>query len=146
MTRPRYDADQCMTLDGKVGLRPVVETKLAVRNSKNRPKGTPVMTPVEMTKHVYEHVQHVIPAINRVWPDADQIFWSRVPMDEAAVMTARLWLVFWVEVVDENLNVIYVAVYGSWASDSADFDRSMELRFRVASELTRCCRPEYCSE
>ncbi|KAE9346331.1 hypothetical protein PR003_g7493 [Phytophthora rubi] len=68
MTRPRYDADQCMTLDGKVGLRPVVETKLAVRNSKNRPKGTPVMTPVEMTKHVYEHVQHVIPAINRVWP------------------------------------------------------------------------------
>jgi hypothetical protein len=59
-----------MTFDGKVGLWPVVETKLAVRSSKNRPKGTPVTTPVEMTKDVYESMlsEHVIPAIKRVWP------------------------------------------------------------------------------
>ncbi|KAG3085026.1 hypothetical protein PC121_g5272 [Phytophthora cactorum] len=71
VARPRYDAHQRMTFDGKVGLWPVVETKLAVRNSKNRPKGTPVTTPNEMTDDVYGRMltQLVIPAIKRVWPD-----------------------------------------------------------------------------
>ncbi|KAG6962244.1 hypothetical protein JG688_00008686, partial [Phytophthora aleatoria] len=70
VARPRYDAHQGMTFDGKVGLWPVVETRLAVRNSKNRPKGTPVTTPNEMTKYVYGRMltQLVIPAIKRVWP------------------------------------------------------------------------------
>ncbi|KAG3004088.1 hypothetical protein PC120_g18788 [Phytophthora cactorum] len=70
VARPRYDAHQRMTFDGKVGLWPVVETKLAVRNSKNRPKGTPVTTPNEMTDDVYGRMltQLVIPAIKRVWP------------------------------------------------------------------------------
>ncbi|KAG6948017.1 hypothetical protein JG687_00015738 [Phytophthora cactorum] len=63
-----------MTFDGKVGLWPVVETKLAVRNSKNRPKGTPVTTPNEMTDDVYGRMltQLVIPAIKRVWPGKDK--------------------------------------------------------------------------
>ncbi|KAG2849544.1 hypothetical protein PC112_g188 [Phytophthora cactorum] len=60
-----------MTFDGKVGLWHVVETRLAICNSKKRPKGTPVTIPIEMTKYVYKRMltQHVIPAIKRVWPD-----------------------------------------------------------------------------
>ncbi|KAG6616892.1 transposon protein, putative, Mariner sub-class [Phytophthora cinnamomi] len=75
VARPRYDEHQCMTFDGKVGLWPVVKTKLAVRSSKNLPKGTPVTTPVEMTKDVYERMltQHVIPAIKRVWPGKEEV-------------------------------------------------------------------------
>ncbi|ETI53958.1 hypothetical protein F443_03162 [Phytophthora nicotianae P1569] len=72
---PRYDAEGRLTFDGKIGLWPVVETTLALRNSKNRPKGTPITTPVEMTKDIYERLltQNAIPAINRIWPGDKKI-------------------------------------------------------------------------
>ncbi|ETP23771.1 hypothetical protein F441_03145 [Phytophthora nicotianae CJ01A1] len=72
---PRYDAEGRLTFDGKIGLWPVVETTLALRNSKNRPKGTPITTPVEMTKDIYERLltQNAIPAVNRIWPGDKKI-------------------------------------------------------------------------
>ncbi|KAJ8575772.1 hypothetical protein ON010_g3441 [Phytophthora cinnamomi] len=56
--------------DGKVGLWLIVETVEAVRKIKNRPKGTEITTPIEMTNDIYERMltHHVIPVIKRSWP------------------------------------------------------------------------------
>ncbi|KAF0703981.1 hypothetical protein AaE_015163 [Aphanomyces astaci] len=56
--------------DGKVGLWPFVEVVPAKRRSKNRDRGTPITTPMTVTKPVYRQylVDKVIPATQAQWP------------------------------------------------------------------------------
>ncbi|KAF0715869.1 Aste57867_3131 [Aphanomyces stellatus] len=70
VARPRYDYTQRRMWDGKIGMWPFVSVVPAQRKSKNRERGTPVTTPVTVTKKVYREylLEHVIPTIKKVWP------------------------------------------------------------------------------
>ncbi|ETV67673.1 hypothetical protein H257_16257, partial [Aphanomyces astaci] len=68
--RPRYDYNSRTMWDGKIGMWHFVSVVPAQRKSKNRDRGTPVTTPVAVTKPVYREylLKHVIPTIKEVWP------------------------------------------------------------------------------
>ncbi|ETV78807.1 hypothetical protein H257_07636 [Aphanomyces astaci] len=70
VARPRFDFGRRVMWDGKIGLWPIVETKVAARRSKNRDRGTPVTVPMTVTKPIYRRllVDKVIPAIQAKWP------------------------------------------------------------------------------
>lgn len=72
IARPRFDHHRKKMFDGRIGMWPFVQVVPAVRNSKNRPAGTPVLQSVTVTRDVYRHylVSHVIPTIKKVWPAA----------------------------------------------------------------------------
>ncbi|ETV65070.1 hypothetical protein H257_18119, partial [Aphanomyces astaci] len=53
VARPRYDYHNKCIFDGKIGVWPFVENVLAKRNSRNRPKGTPLLVPQTVTAEVY---------------------------------------------------------------------------------------------
>ncbi|KAF0710382.1 hypothetical protein As57867_005530, partial [Aphanomyces stellatus] len=53
VARPRYDYTKNRMFDGKLGVWPFVESTLAIRSSKNRPKGTPITSPTTVTGDVY---------------------------------------------------------------------------------------------
>ncbi|CAM9143745.1 unnamed protein product [Discosporangium mesarthrocarpum] len=59
--------------DGKIGIWPIVDTKVARRTSKHRPKGTKVLVPVmvdgERNKKLM--IEEVIPAIKACMPRAE---------------------------------------------------------------------------
>ncbi|ETV96342.1 hypothetical protein H310_10503 [Aphanomyces invadans] len=69
--RPRHDSKRHAMWDGKVGLWPFVETKLAKRKYKNRDRGTPVTVPISVTKPIYRYnlIDKVFSAIQAKWPD-----------------------------------------------------------------------------
>ncbi|ETW09005.1 hypothetical protein H310_01476 [Aphanomyces invadans] len=71
VARPRHDSQRHAMWDGKAGLWPFVETKLAKRKSKNRDRGTPVTVPMSVTKPIYSNylIDKVFPAIQSKWPD-----------------------------------------------------------------------------
>lgn len=70
VARPRYDPHRKTMFDGKIGIWPIVVRKPAKRNSKNRPKGTLVTEPIEVTREIYKSLilEKVIPAIKQTWP------------------------------------------------------------------------------
>ncbi|KAF0775532.1 hypothetical protein AaE_000768 [Aphanomyces astaci] len=74
VTRPRYDHHKKCIFDGKIGIWPFVETVLAQRLSRNRPKGTPIVVPQNVTSDVYRSMifDNVIPAIKAKMPRQDQ--------------------------------------------------------------------------
>ncbi|KAG3116920.1 hypothetical protein PI125_g4196 [Phytophthora idaei] len=51
--------------DGEIGIWPIVEHALALRGSKNRPKGSPIIKNISMTRKVYIQMlrEKVFPAI-----------------------------------------------------------------------------------
>ncbi|ETV92737.1 hypothetical protein H310_13158 [Aphanomyces invadans] len=53
VARPRYDHHLKRMFDGKLGIWPFVKRIPATRNSKNRPKGTLVTTPLNVDAKVY---------------------------------------------------------------------------------------------
>jgi len=57
--------------NGKIGMWPFVERVEAQRTTVNRPRGTMITKPVNCTKVRYRRmlVDHVIPAIKRLWPN-----------------------------------------------------------------------------
>lgn len=68
--RPRYDFQKKQYFDGKLGIWPFVVKEPAQRNSKNRPKGTLVTKPIELTKSVYAEmlINNLLPAVKQKWP------------------------------------------------------------------------------
>ncbi|KAF0692128.1 Aste57867_16754 [Aphanomyces stellatus] len=70
VARPRYDYTKNRMFDGKLGVWPFVESTLAIRSSKNRPKGTPITSPTTVTGDVYRDMilRNVIPAIQAKMP------------------------------------------------------------------------------
>lgn len=70
VARPRYDASRRCHFDGKIGIWPIVESTVALRSSKRRPRGTPIVKCVNMTREVYTRflVGKVLPAIKARWP------------------------------------------------------------------------------
>lgn len=53
VARPRYDCHRKARFDEKIGIWPLVEQSVALRNSVNRPRGTLITTCVNMTRAVY---------------------------------------------------------------------------------------------
>ena len=72
VVRPRYDENGECIFDGKIGMWPFVEQRVAARRtSANRDRGTIVTTTISCTRRVYRIVlvEDVIPAIKAKWPD-----------------------------------------------------------------------------
>jgi len=71
IARPRFDENGQCIFDGKIGMWPFVERVEAQRTTVNRPRGTMLTRPVNCTKVRYRRmlVDHVLPAIKRVWPN-----------------------------------------------------------------------------
>ncbi|ETV97219.1 hypothetical protein H310_09601 [Aphanomyces invadans] len=72
VARPRYDHHLMRMFDGKLGIWPFVQRIPAARNSKNRPKGTLVTTPLNVDAKVYTAsvLNNVVPAIAAKFPRA----------------------------------------------------------------------------
>ena len=68
--RPRWDNNANQMWDGKIGIWPIGEYIPAVRNSVNRPAGTPVWKNQSVDKNRYRALllEKVIPAIKEKWP------------------------------------------------------------------------------
>ena len=56
--------------DGKIGCFPIIEKVKAIKNSRNRPAGTFVTKPINVTSSVYENllIDKILPAIKKKWP------------------------------------------------------------------------------
>ncbi|KAH9137158.1 hypothetical protein AeRB84_017962 [Aphanomyces euteiches] len=86
IARPRYDHHRRTFFDGKLGIWPFVECTLAKRTSKNRPKGTPVLSPQSVTAEAYREMmlQKVFPAINARMPSVDRNQCILIQQDNAS--------------------------------------------------------------
>lgn len=72
IARPRFSEGEC-TFDGKIGIFPFVKEEPAERSSANRPRGTLILKPVNVTREVYADYlgSHLIPAIFGNFPAED---------------------------------------------------------------------------
>ncbi|ETV78282.1 hypothetical protein H257_07874 [Aphanomyces astaci] len=72
VARPRYDARNKRMWDGRIGMRPFVKTRPALRSSKNRKRGDDVTEPFTVTRDVYPSflIDKVIPAVRSKWPSS----------------------------------------------------------------------------
>ncbi|KAF0717211.1 Aste57867_2438 [Aphanomyces stellatus] len=72
VARPRWNYNKDEWFDGKIGTWHFTEVVPAQRNSRNRPSGTLVTVPVNVSRDTYRDmlVNNVIPAIKNKWPDA----------------------------------------------------------------------------
>lgn len=70
VARPRYDSHRKCQFNGKIGIWPIVEQSVGLRNSVNRPKGTVITKCVNLTLSVYVTMfkESVFPAIRAMWP------------------------------------------------------------------------------
>lgn len=70
VAKPRHDPNRNRFFDGKVGIWPFVETTYAKRASKHRPRGSPILSEVPVTKKSYLDMltNKVIPALVAKWP------------------------------------------------------------------------------
>ena len=68
--RPLFDEEGACTFDGKIGCWPIVERMEARRSSRNRPRGTMIVKPVNVTRDIYRTMllEKVIPAIKQKFP------------------------------------------------------------------------------
>ena len=73
VARPRF-LDGACTFDGKIGIWPFLEEVPAKKASKNRPKGTIELKPVNIPKPVCRAMMigNVLPAIRQRWSDGNQ--------------------------------------------------------------------------
>jgi hypothetical protein len=71
IARPRYDAAGECIFDGKIGMWPFVETRIARRSSPHRPAGTPETKVINCDKETYRRfmIEKVVTAIKLRWPD-----------------------------------------------------------------------------
>ncbi|ETV64964.1 hypothetical protein H257_18233 [Aphanomyces astaci] len=86
VARPRYDHHAKKMWDGKVGVRPFIRAALALRSSKNRPKGTPVTVPVTIDPKVYFDavVNKVVSAILSKFPGCRDRGYVSIQQDNAS--------------------------------------------------------------
>ena len=65
LARPRFAPNGECIFDGKIGMFPLIETVVAKRSTRNRPRGTRITRPVSVTKEKYRQIMItlVVPAI-----------------------------------------------------------------------------------
>ena len=70
LARPRFAPNGDCLFDGKIGMFPIVESVVAQRTSRHRPRGANIVRPVNVTKERYRQliVEKVVPAIKEKWP------------------------------------------------------------------------------
>lgn len=70
VARPRFDQYGKVLFDGKIGFWAFAEEVPAQRSSKNRPRGTLELKPVNVNTEVYRNMllENLIPAIKNKWP------------------------------------------------------------------------------
>jgi hypothetical protein len=70
VARPRFNNDGNCTFDGKIGMWPIVKMEAAQRSSNNRPRGTLITKPVNVTYQVYISfiINKLLPAIKAKFP------------------------------------------------------------------------------
>jgi hypothetical protein len=66
---PLYDYATKSGIDGKIGIFPIVTTRIAKRTTSNQTRGDVITDPVSVDKKVYYRtlVDHVLPAIQAKW-------------------------------------------------------------------------------
>lgn len=74
IARPRYNDDNECLFDGKIGMWPIVENRVAQRRSENRERGAIIISPVTCNRPKYRElmIEKVLPAIKEKWPDRDR--------------------------------------------------------------------------
>jgi hypothetical protein len=84
VARPRHDRGRNRAFDGKLGIWPFVVETVAVRSSKNRPRGAPVVTPTTVDRDAYWSMllRCLVPAILTKWPK-DSIKTIKLQQDNA---------------------------------------------------------------
>ena len=89
VARPRFDELGEVTFDGKIGCWPFIERRAAQRDSVNRPRGTIVTKPLNVTKMIYKRFifEKLLPAINQNWPRGNirEIQSIKIQQDNAPV-------------------------------------------------------------
>lgn len=70
VARPRFDYDRNTGFDGKLGIFPIIQEKIAKRTTKNQTRGDTVLQPLSVDRHVYYDllVSNVLPAIKEMMP------------------------------------------------------------------------------
>lgn len=70
VTRPRYDDNNNIIFDGKIGCWPFTDQVAAVRRSHNRPAGTIITRNTQVNARVYKEyiLEKLLPAIREKWP------------------------------------------------------------------------------
>ncbi|OQR82258.1 hypothetical protein ACHHYP_16321 [Achlya hypogyna] len=93
VARPRRDVQRNQDFNGKLGIWPFVARTTAIRNSKVRKAGTPIVTPTTVNRDAYRDmlVRKLVPAIMSKWPRDVKII--RVQQDNAGphVKPGLLW-------------------------------------------------------
>jgi hypothetical protein len=70
VARPRWDYERKRGFDGKLGIFPIVQERLAKRTTKNQKKGDIITVPLSVGKEVYKKLlmESFLPAIQDAWP------------------------------------------------------------------------------
>ena len=94
--------------DGKIGCWPIIEKVRAIKNSRNRPAGTLVTKPINVTSSVYENllVNKILPAIKKKWPRSYRTLPIIVQDDNAGAHSASARAAFEDTASDQGLNII----------------------------------------
>lgn len=86
VARPRWDPNRKTMFDGKLGIWPFVKQVPAIRDSKNRPKGTLVTKPIDaVNKEEYKKalIEQIIPVIKEKWPKSHKNMKIIIQQDNA---------------------------------------------------------------
>src|SRR5690349_1992898 len=85
VARPRFDTHTRLEFDDNIGIWPFVRQEPALRNSKNRERGTMVSKPYEVTRVEYIKMltENVIPAIKAKWPSGQKSMDIVIQQDNA---------------------------------------------------------------
>ena len=85
VARPRWDVGRNQWFDGKLGIWPFVEKVQAVRNSRNRVRGTWETKNVNVKRENFREmlVEKLLPSIIAKWPEADRARTIEIQQDNA---------------------------------------------------------------
>jgi hypothetical protein len=105
--RPRWDTTRNVYFDGKIGMWPFTKRVGAQRSSRNRPRGTMVTVPINVTAEVYREfiLNKVLPAIDEKWPECHRGMTINIQQDNARPHIAPNDPAFLAAVEGMNMNV-----------------------------------------
>ena len=85
VARPRWDTTRNALFDGKIGIWPFTVKEEAQRSSRNRPRGSLVTKPLNVTTEVYREfiLDKVLPAIEEKWPRCHRGMAIKIQQDNA---------------------------------------------------------------
>jgi len=92
VARPRYNSNANKWFTGLICIEPFVVTEPAVRSSKNRPAGTPVVKAinVKQKQHRDMMIQKILPAIFQKWPHSQRNKTIYIQLDNAGPHTPSI--------------------------------------------------------